>query len=49
MCLVSSELIQNEKKKKQYENPVEFFPLDKAFESCDRKLRYIKHCETHVD
>lgn len=37
------------KKKKQYENPVEFFPLDKAFESCDRKLRYIKHCETHVD
>lgn len=46
MCLISSELIQN----KKYENPVEFFlPLDKAFESCDRKLRYIKHCETHVD
>ena len=45
MCLVASELVQN----KKYNNPVEFFPLDKAFESCDRKLRYIKHCENHVD
>lgn len=49
MCLVSSEMIQKFIKKTR-QNPVEFFtPLDKAFESCDRKLRYIKHCETHVD